>query len=314
MTWLILNGTQPQCGVYQYGFRLAQLCGPDFADYQEFQTPADFVRLGRDHPATHVLVNYHASLFPWLRKDHEHSSKNYFYLYHEHLLPPGVHPKQMVNTDPTNRRGLAWALPRPLGLKAAAAAAATSVPRRPLTTRLACPVIGSFGFGFHHKGFDRVIQLVQDQFDTARIRLLMPFAFFGDADGHQARSVAAQCRSLVHKPGIHLEISHDFLSDEDLCRFLAENDLNLFLYDYGGDRGCSSVIDFALCVARPIGISNSAMFRHIDCDALRVDKTPLRTLLADDSPALNHQEALCATWSIAALQNTMTSISNSSKE
>jgi hypothetical protein len=306
---LFINGTQKQCGVYQYGLRLSKLIALQFnVDYREVQSPADYIRAGQESAAPHVIVNYHASVFPWMQLHHEQAPKIYFYLYHESNVLRGVRRNRLINTDPLDAHKVGFPLPRPLGIQSAGGL--TTLPRRPLETVLQCPIVGSFGFGFHHKNFDKVVCLVQEQFDTAIIKIRMPYAFYGDADGHQARMVAETCRRLVSKPGIQLEISHDFLStDEELCVFLSKNDLNIFLYDSGPDRGCSSVIDFALCVNRPIAISNSFMFRHIYSDAICVDKTPLRDILS--APILPH-DAFLEKWSPNELNNAIYTILSSS--
>jgi hypothetical protein len=61
-------------------------------------------------------------------------------------------------------------------------------------------------------------------------------------------------------------ITYDFFTNEDLLYFLKSNTMNIFLYDLMPDRGISSVIDYALSVDTPIGISDSHMFRHIYSD------------------------------------------------
>ncbi len=125
------------------------------------------------------------------------------------------------------------------------------------------PTIGSFGFGTYGKGFERLILTVQDEFDKASIRLHIPFAAFGDADGSSARAIAEQCKALITKPDIDITITHDFLDKKQLLDFLAQNSINAFFYEENKGRGISSVIDSALAVQRPIAISKSHMFRHI---------------------------------------------------
>ena len=76
--------------------------------------------------------------------------------------------------------------------------------------------IGSFG----DKGFERIIEVVQKEFDQAVIRLLLPFNDRVDKNGRlNALSTAERCRGLVTKPGIQLEISHDILEKQQAFRF-----------------------------------------------------------------------------------------------
>ncbi|MFM9910178.1 MAG: hypothetical protein ACKVOW_12550, partial [Chitinophagaceae bacterium] len=123
--------------------------------------------------------------------------------------------------------------------------------------------IGSFGFGTPKKGFEKIVDLVQAEFDEAFIRFNIPFAEFGDKDGTNARLIAEKCKELLKKPGIELVITHDFLEKKSMLDFLAQNTINVFLYEDKGGRGLSSTIDNALAVKRPVAVSNSIMFRHL---------------------------------------------------
>ena len=143
------------------------------------------------------------------------------------------------------------------------------------------PTIGSFGFGTANKGFEKIIDKVQYEFDEAVIKLNIPFAEFGDTDGSNAKKIAENCRAKISKPGIKLEISHEFLDHAKLLDFLAQNSINLFLYEDKQDRGISSTLDFALAVNRPIAISDSIMFRHVQSanPSICIDDSSLKTIL-----------------------------------
>lgn len=124
-------------------------------------------------------------------------------------------------------------------------------------------VVGSFGFGTANKRFEEIVQLVQREFDEAVIRFNIPSADFGDRDGANARFITEQCKAQVAKPGIHLVVTHDYLDSKDLLDFLAQNTVNVFLYEDGGERGLSSAVDIAMAVQRPIAVSDSVIFRHV---------------------------------------------------
>ena len=143
------------------------------------------------------------------------------------------------------------------------------------------PTIGSFGFGTPKKGFEKIVQLVQREFNEAIIRFNIPFADFGDKDGVGAKEIAKRCNALVNKSGIKLYISHDFLDHGEILDFLAKNTINVFLYEDANGRGLSSVIDSALAVQRPIAISESSMFRHITdaSPSICVTKNNLKTII-----------------------------------
>ncbi|MEJ7829575.1 MAG: hypothetical protein WKF91_15300, partial [Segetibacter sp.] len=66
------------------------------------------------------------------------------------------------------------------------------------------PVIGSFGFATPGKGFDKIVRLVQEEFDEAIINFNIPYAKYGDESGLNARKIADECRILVKKASIQL--------------------------------------------------------------------------------------------------------------
>jgi hypothetical protein len=135
------------------------------------------------------------------------------------------------------------------------------------------PIFGSFGFGFDNKGFHNLIKIVNEQYDEAVIKMVIPVAYYSQGES-LVRHVRYLCETQNKKPNIHLMITHIFFSNTDILRFLASNTMNIFLYDYMKGRGLSSVIDFALSVNVPIGISNSYMFRHIFDDSICLYNNP----------------------------------------
>lgn len=128
------------------------------------------------------------------------------------------------------------------------------------------PIIGSFGFGTPKKGFDKIVQLVQQEYDEAVIRFNIPSADFGcDRDGVKARAIAGNCKALLTKPGIRLIVTHNFWDNNTMLAFLAQNTINVFLYEHDetSGKGISSTVDNAIAVMRPIAISDSVTFRHL---------------------------------------------------
>lgn len=279
MTILFINSAEKRCGVYQYGLRLYRSVKDHMPmDYVEVATLDEYraAVAGRSR----VIVNYYHSLFPYLNNSTQDEAIKFYYIYHESIFTD-LREGLTLNVDPTHPEGI----PRPIAYNDNTVYS---------TSDLNNPVIGTFGFGFQNKEFEKVVDLVQSQFDTATIRMQMPGAYWGDANSDQARWCGELCRSRVTKPGIRVHVTHDFMSDEDLFGFLSSNDLNIFLYPAYTGRSCSSVIDYALGVNRPLAISDSDMFRHIYSDAICAYKTPLRTIIAN-GPVVN--AAFQAKWS-----------------
>jgi SAM-dependent methyltransferase len=143
------------------------------------------------------------------------------------------------------------------------------------------PVIGSFGFGSRKKGFEKIVQLVQREFDEADIRFNIPAADFGDKNGAHAKAIADRCKALIYKQGIRLKVTHEFLDNQALLDFLAYNTINVFLYEDKSGRGLSSAVDNAMAVQRPIAVSDSVMFRHVldTRPSVCVTKNNLKTII-----------------------------------
>jgi hypothetical protein len=273
MSAIFINSSEPRCGIHQYGLRLYANIKDRFCiDYAAVSTLEEYLKAVKGYQK--VVINYYHSLFRYLDKSNQDESIKYSYIVHESFFYD-VRPGTSINNDPAHSDGI----PRPLAFN--------DTSSYPLTD-LENPVIGSFGFGFLSKDFDKLVDLVQSQFDTATIRLVMPGAFWGDPNADEARIAAQKCFGKITKPGIKLSISHDFLPDDQLLEFLKGNDLNLFLYPNQPGRGCSSVIDYALGVNRPIAISDSNMFRHIYEDSICAYKTPLRTII-QNGPVVNQK-------------------------
>lgn len=143
------------------------------------------------------------------------------------------------------------------------------------------PVIGSFGFGTPKKGFEKIVQLVQQEFDEAVIRFNIPDADFGDKNGNNSRIISEKCQALITKAGIQLIVTHDFMDKKTMLDFLAKNTINVFLYEEKNNRGLSSALDNALAVQRPVAVSDGVMFRHVfDTEpSVCVTKNNLKTII-----------------------------------
>jgi SAM-dependent methyltransferase len=262
-TVLFVSHPKAQCGVHQFGLAVSQaLRGSRRYDFQyvECGDPEAFHAAVASHRPAAIIYNYYPSTLPWLKRSvaRQHAVPHIGIMHEVTQAKANAADQRLfdfhIGPDPT------LLLTNPTVFKTGRLV--TRYDRQP-PPMPEIPTIGSFGFGTAGKGFERLISLVQDEFDRAVIRLNIPFASFGDATGDKARAIGDKCRALIHKPGITLDLRHDFMSVEQLLDFLAGNSLNAFLYEQQHGRGVSSVIDHALAVKRPIAISRSSMFRHL---------------------------------------------------
>lgn len=246
---LFLNHSAERCGVADYGRRVFDILQPHM-DITYCDTYPDYT--GYDT----ALYNYHYATMPVIR--FTDPGVKHIVLFHEAHLD--YDPDQVINVRD---------LPRPLFENLDL-----------IDVKNEVPVIGSFGFGFPEKDYPRICQLVKDQYSKALIRLNIPFAQFGDNEGKLALGEVVKCMDILKGTEIVLHVDYDFLEPPQLLEWLNLNDINLFLYTYSKGRGISSATDYALSVRKPIGISNSEMFRHLPRE-ICVDNVLLKDLTVE---------------------------------
>lgn len=275
---LFINHSMTQCGVYQYGKRLCDIMSQSKVnDYEYFEITSleEYQILLKHYDHDCVIHNYHASTMPWLNDNNIVKDKKSICIFHESDLR--VLFDTYINTDSTfEDSGIWYGIPRPLfDYKVAD------------NTKNEIVTIGTFGFAFPQKGFERIVEHVNSEFDEAILRIHIPNAYFGDFGKAIQGNITDKCNSIKVKEGIKIKVTHDFLPDNELLYFLNSNTINIFLYDDMLGRGLSSVIDYALSVNRPIAISNSNVFRHIYSDEICVSKTNIKTIIDNGTKPLN---------------------------
>ncbi len=244
-----------QCGVYQYGKRAARILERSTKCrfiYVESDSLNEFIPEIEKYQPNGIIYNNHIANFSWLPGEVRTFLKKHGVfeaaLFHESHLSSF---DTFISINPNIPESpMTFTTPRPLF---------EYDNKYPLPQ---IPVINSFGFSSDKKGFDTLVKLVNEQFDTAIINIQITHNEFNESMDVVYQN-AASCQGLITKPGIQLNINHEFLSDEKLLDFLAKASINVFLYHPMHGRGCSSVIDYALSVRRPIAITKSFMFRHI---------------------------------------------------
>lgn len=257
MKALFVNGSSEEaCGVNQLGKNLYAILKDSKNIQWEYCAPDNIgqLRAAAILPKPDaVLYNYQQgqntflndSPFPWLGKQ--------YCCYHDLSINEDRFDG-ILFSDPTMTPQGKWhVIGRPL----------PRYHRRPNTASSSpIPVIGSHGF--LGAWSDQLVHKVTQEFEHAIIRLNLPFAKYGDANGSQATAMAERCRNmLVNKPGISLQISHDFLPMDRLLDWLRENDINCYLRPPAPWRGVSSAPDAAISVGKPVCVNKCQAFRHL---------------------------------------------------
>ena len=154
------------------------------------------------------------------------------------------------------------------------------------------PIIGWQGFPAPHKGLPKIVEAVQNEFDNAIIRFHIPEAYFAyepqppnySAITHH-RTVARiqEAQAVIKKPGIKIEVTEGWMTDQETVNWLSQNTINCYFYDYLDGSGLSSSIDYALAARRPIAVTRSHQMRH--CwnltPSILVEETTLRDIISN---------------------------------
>ena len=262
-TILVVSHKNKSCGIYQYGVNITKALQKSIRYsfiYAECSNERELEKYIIQNNPSAIIYNYYPKTMPWLNSK---ITRKYKVLQLEIM-----HEVTQEEADKATQEMFDYHLcPDP-----------TLVENNPYvfkTRRLILPyinstylpdtvTIGSFGFGFGDKGFERLVETVKKEFDQARIVLHLPFNDLIDPKGKfHALVTAKRCRNLIKNQGIELIINHNFLPVHQLLDFLASNTLNAFFYDIHKHRGISSCIEHALAVQRPIAITKCGMFRHV---------------------------------------------------
>ena len=288
-TILLLSHREQACGIQQWGRRTADVLSKstkyNFV-YEELEAEYEFRALVQKYNPSSIIYNYHISTMTWLNPSllDEFRGRKQTVIIHEGFAhPENEHSfDYYIYIDPEMHIDNQWSHK--------VFKVGRVLPHYNGTQRINDVVnVGSFGFGFANKQYDMIARKVNEEFDEAVINLLIPFAKFGDQYGDAARLSADRCRAEITKPGIKLNITHDFLPEKDVLDFLAGNDINAFFYADMQGRGMSSATDYALAVRRPIILTKSYMFRHINnlvANPINIEDVTIKEVLSKGTQPL----------------------------
>jgi hypothetical protein len=274
MKILFINHTQQHCGVYQYGKRVSDILSLDnrfIFKYLECDNIDIFINELTSFKPDYLVYNWHSSTLPWLNAEitNNISSIKQLYIFHEGWLPNFKSDGYIMTDLSENEVNKQFSIPRPI-----------FEPELKKINNL-IPKIGSFGFGFENKGFEKICKVVRESFDSALIHLHITNPYFGDRYGVISNKVIERCKSIVKNSNIELIITNNFISNNEILDFLNNNTVNIFLYDDMPGRGLSSTIDYAISVDTPLIINNSNMFRHIlkDKPEISIDNNSINHII-----------------------------------
>ena len=262
MKIFIINHSVENCGVYQYGKRFGNIASKsknhDFI-YYEMNSEVDLYLLYKKHNPEVIIYNYLSGTMPWVTEDlvqryRELGVKQYLIVHnigYATFFDAYLHQYPYYEHVDANN----FALARPL------------FDYQPVEIEKSDDVlhVGSFGFGFRVKYFDQICKIVNEQlsYRKVQINLHLTTSYFCP-NANDIQSIKQDCLNYITSDNIKLNMTHDFLTDQQMLDFLYKNNLNIFFYqNYGGYNGISSTVDYALSVKKPLAICRSNMFAHI---------------------------------------------------
>tara|TARA_R110000868_G_scaffold409778_1_gene696010 strand:- start:4547 stop:5491 length:945 start_codon:yes stop_codon:yes gene_type:complete len=285
-TIFLINHSVENCGVYQYGKRVAGVLNKsenynfkylELNDFEVFMT-----HVNEDKP-TVIIYNHLTGTMPWFTNDtsqiirgmgikqgllvHNVNYETFFDFY--------LHQDPNYQDNENNYHIL-----RPLFEYDVPEDQDGSIIR-----------IGTFGFGFKVKEYDKICEMVNNDFanDSVELNLHLTISHFCPNED-VINQLRRQCVDKITNPNIKLNITTEFMTDRGVLDFLNKNDLNVFFYHkYTSYNGISSVIDYALSAKKPIAICKSNMFSHIwdTQPSICVEDNNLKTILSNGFGSLN---------------------------
>jgi hypothetical protein len=262
MEVFLVNHKVQNCGVYQFGKRVSNILSISTENkYRYFELDNNeslLAEIYKFNPAI-IIYNHLEGTMPWVNEStvgdirnkgikqgllvHNINYANYFdFFFHQDPYFSKIDQKN-------------FALPRPL----------FDYSPKKREDNLDTIMIGSFGFGFKVKHFDEICRRVVKDFkrDKVQVNLHITESFFSP-NKHVIDEIENKCLKILKRDNHQLKVTRDFKSDEGILDFLANQDLNIFLYEkYKQYNGISSTIDYALSAQRPLAINKSIMFSHL---------------------------------------------------
>jgi hypothetical protein len=283
MKILYVNPSNHECGIHQYGLRvynalktyLSDWCDCEIHYVENYDNVDNHINILNELQPNIVLYSFNDTAMPFVKQymQSPDSTIHHIAISHEQeqivIDNPGVFPDDWIGGnlfinwighDPTisSNRPNVFNATRP-------------ILRSDFKTTIKNDnriVFGNSGFGHRRKMHYEMLTAIQNEFDEAVIRFNMPPSHFGDKHCIESRAIADHCRSLIHKPGIELQVTHElFKTEQDLVEWMYGNDVNIYFSQQWEVpyqmRGVNSSPDTALSTRRPLIVNRSSMTRHL---------------------------------------------------
>lgn len=281
---LIVNRPENNCGIHQYGINIYDALNKSYENkysYLETNNHINLLNYLDNNNIDIIIFNWYKPIMNWVNNDLLNQLINYkkYIIYHDGEYPNFENLNGVLFNDPTYKTDNIYQY----NIGRCLFDYTRSI------NKLDNIVISSFGFPFLDKGFHKLLNKVNHEFTNVTVRYHLPFA---NIDKHNIlRNQTFYEINKFNTSKNNLIISDNYLNNEELLDWLSESSINCFYYDNKKSLGISSVIDYALSVNVPIGITNCDMFRHIYSEDIDLDKQNIIDIIDKDlSPLLKYKQ------------------------
>lgn len=258
MKGLFLNSSKKQCSIHESGIMIFECLK------KVKKCNFDYIEIDKDNckiPTGYDLYffNYHYGTMSWLDVKKLRKSFGYVMTVVMEVSPDDPFPFVSRNDfnvfcviDPTiksNGKDI-FSFPRPL----------EKFTPKPLEEN-SIPIIGSFGFPAPNKGFDKIVEAVNKEFDRAIVRINLPYGDFMPFNEDRIKYWSEKC-IIAAKEGVEVQITSVFMDKNELIEWCSENTINCFFYDRNAPGLCATT-DQAISSGRPLSVVKNSTFRHI---------------------------------------------------
>lgn len=263
MSIIYINHSQSQCGVYEIGKRIYELLDKSKLPIKYFETSIDglfeYLTIMEEHNPKYVLYNYYPGTLQYIHKGllEQFPNTKHIGIIHDPLTPEMISFynytfDRWIIHDDTNETisDIKFTTIRPI--------------RRFDKPKNSNNIlnIGSHGFSVSPwKMFDKMIELVHNEFDEVNINMNITQATFGgDNDDYNF----LKWGELITKQNVNLNLTNTYFKTEDeVISFLSKNDLNMYFYNPPHEFiGVGGSADLAVSSQSSLVVNNTYMYRH----------------------------------------------------
>jgi hypothetical protein len=211
MIVLFLNHKIQSCGVYQYGLRLFNILKNSYSYryiYKEIDNYNEYNDIIYKIKPEIIIYNYHCATMSWLNSNNiiKNIIKNI-----KNIKNIGIPHESngdmfdiILSIDPNeNETPRFFNIPRPIYENVDKICDKYQITNEKIkdfinyNEGLEVPIFGSFGFGFTNKGFDKIIQIVNNNYDCAIIKLVITFAHFDPNRDTNIKNILQICNTII---------------------------------------------------------------------------------------------------------------------